>query len=434
MLGTCRINSKNGSTKRQIRDATMQMKVFCNTGWKSTFHLTKIAHLKLLNRRFKGLPPTASAHINWLAAISVTRGGEAVPGHGTLYRKVGGEGGQIQCTACRRYCRIPKGYAGYCGVRVNDGGKLTLSVYAKPVAVWVDPVEKKPLNHFLPGTTAYSIGTLGCNFACTFCQNWDISQAPNEARQADPAKWREYFGKLVARCPTLEPKEAVANALAAGSSCIAFTYNEPTIFAEYAVDVMKLACRKGLKGVFVTNGFEGRECWDALAPHIQAANIDLKAFNDEFYSGLCKAPNALEGVKDSIEYAKKLGIWVEVTTLLIPGLNDKQAELEALAGWLVGVDANIPWHVTAFHPDYLMLNRPSTPDKTLVKAREIGWKAGLKYVYCGNTLSIPDGGTTFCPECKKPAIRREGLTVVENTLKKDGKCAGCGQKLTGVWS
>jgi pyruvate formate lyase activating enzyme len=338
----------------------------------------------------------------------------------------------VKCLACARYCQLADGQAGFCGVRVNEGGKLKLIVYGKPCAVWVDPIEKKPLFHFLPGTRSYSLGTFGCNYACVFCQNWDISQAPAEARFRDPARWRDYFKQLVDKLEELPPEKVVENAINAGAASISFTYNEPTIFTEYAIDVMKLAKKKGLKGVYVTNGYETKECWDALKGYIDAANIDLKAYNLNFYNKLCKVPE-FETVKESIVYAKKLGIWVEVTTLLIPGENDNQNELMEEAKWLASVDKEMPWHVTAFHPDYKMLEKEPTPPETLIRAREIGKAAGLKHVYCGNVpFTYAHYETTFCPNCNKELITRVGFSVTSNNVI-DGKCKFCNQKISGVW-
>ena len=340
--------------------------------------------------------------------------------------------GTLQCLACRRYCTIPEGQAGFCGVRVNEGGKLNLTVYGRPCAVWVDPIEKKPLFHFLPGSTSFSIGTFGCNFACTFCQNFSLSQAPQEARAKDPQRWRTYFSELIKRCEEWPPERIVNAALKSGSKSISFTYNEPTIFTEYAIEVMKLARKKGLKGVYVTNGYESEECWDAIKKHIDAANIDLKAYNQRFYTELCRVPR-FEYVKDSIEYARKCGIWVEVTTLIIPKWNDDLKDLKAEAEWLASVDPRMPWHVTAFHPDYKMLDTPATPPETLVKTREIAKMAGLKHVYCGNVPgAYADYEATECPKCGKRIVARYGFNVTENNVV-EGKCRFCKEKISGIW-
>jgi pyruvate formate lyase activating enzyme len=341
-------------------------------------------------------------------------------------------GNAVRCLACARYCTIADGRAGFCGVRVNDGGKLRLAVYGKPCAVNIDPVEKKPLFHFLPGTRIFSIGTFGCNFACTFCQNWDMSQAPQEARQRDPSRWRDYFQHLVQGCEDWPPDRVVEAALASGCRSIAFTYNEPTIFTEYALDVMKAARKKGLKGVYVTNGYESEECWDALKGRIDAANIDLKAFNRRFYLQLCKAPG-FEPVMESIALARERGIWVEVTTLFIPDWNDAEGEMKEMAAYLAGVDPQMPWHVTAFHPDYKLLDKAPTPPETLIKARRLGIEAGLRHVYCGNVpLGYSDYETTFCPSCGEAIVRRRGYGITMMGLRK-GKCMKCGKGVKGVW-
>jgi pyruvate formate lyase activating enzyme len=337
----------------------------------------------------------------------------------------------IQCIACRRMCKIKDGDAGFCGVRSNKNGKLKLIVYSKPCSVWVDPVEKKPLFHFLPGSEIYSIGTFGCNFACSFCQNWDISQAPQHMRMEKKTEWKNYFEKIVEQCRFLPPKKAVEEALKANCKSIAFTYNEPTIFTEYTLDVMNIAKKKGLMGVYVTNGYESRECWDAIAGSIDAVNIDLKAFNEKFYLQLSKVPH-WEGIKDSIKYAKKKGIWVEVTTLLIPGWNDDAKELNAAAKFLHSVDPQMPWHITAYHPDYKFQDAPPTKPEALVKAREIGLKAGLKHVYCGNIRGFNAFETTYCPKCKTDLIVRNGYAVKKNELK-DGCCSKCNHELKGIW-
>jgi pyruvate formate lyase activating enzyme len=340
--------------------------------------------------------------------------------------------GVVRCLACNRYCTISEGNAGFCGVRSNQKGKLKLTVHSKPAAVWIDPIEKKPLFHFLPGSTSFSLGTFGCNFACSFCQNWDLSQAPSELRAKDPSKWKEYFKELVAKVEDWPPERVVDEAVRAGCRSISFTYSEPTIFTEYAIDVMELARKKGLKGVYVTNGYESPECWKAIKGYIDAANIDLKAYNQRFYTELCKVPD-YEKVKESILIARKHGIWVEVTTLIIPGWNDDEKELKAEAEWFASVDPLMPWHVTAFHPEYKMLDTPSTPPESLVKAREIARMAGLRYVYCGNVPSTySDYETTVCHKCGKKLVTRNGFEVSGNDVS-DGKCRYCKEKIPGIW-
>ena len=341
--------------------------------------------------------------------------------------------GTITCLACARYCKIPDNQAGFCGVRANDNGKLTLSVYGKPCAVWIDPVEKKPLFHFLPGSKSYSIGTFGCDFLCEFCQNWDISQAPSEARIRDPKHWRDYFQNLIDKLEFMPPETIVQRALDSGCKSISFTYNEPTIFTEYALDIMKIGKRVGLRFIYVTNGYESRECWDALAPYLTAANIDLKAFNQNFYGKLCKAN--LEPVKESILYVKKKypKMWIEITTLLVPGWNDAESELLEETKWLAKIDKFMPWHVTAFHPDYKMQDVEPTKPEMLMHAREIGRSAGLNHVYCGNLgFSYSNYETTVCPKCKKELITRAGFSITNNNII-DGKCRFCKEKISGVW-
>lgn len=352
------------------------------------------------------------------------------PKTGMLAKRL--ENGHVQCHACSWRCRIAPGNAGVCGVRANEDGELHLMVYGKPCAIWADPIEKKPLFHFLPGTKSYSIGTYGCNFSCQYCQNWDISQAPHEAKARDPAGWRGYFQGLVDKLPDVPPETIVDSALKQGCESISFTYNEPTIFTEYALDIMELALKKDLKGVYVTNGYETKECWDRLNGYIHAANIDLKAYNERFYKELCHVPG-MAPVKESIRYAKEIGIWVEVTTLLIPGWNDDAAELEAEAKWLASVDPQMPWHVTAFHPDYKMLGEKPTPPEILIKAREIGIDAGLKHVYCGN-IPYPYSSyeTTICPHCGRSVIRRSGF-YIEGMDVIDGQCRFCRKGIGGVW-
>ncbi|MBU0532134.1 AmmeMemoRadiSam system radical SAM enzyme [Candidatus Micrarchaeota archaeon] len=337
----------------------------------------------------------------------------------------------IECYACNHRCKILDGRVGICGVRANNGGKFKLLVYERPCAVWIDPIEKKPLFHFLPGTSSYSIGTFGCNFSCEFCQNYDISQAPHDAKEKDPKQWRNYFENLIRRCPILSPDDVVKNAINGNCKSISFTYNEPTIFTEYALDIMKIANKKKIKGVYVTNGYETKECWERLDGYIHAANIDLKAFTERFYRDICHAK--LEPVKESIKIAKEMGIWVEVTTLIVPGENDSEEELKQIAEFLYKIDSGMPWHVTAFRPAYKMLNKPPTSPEILIKAREIGKSAGLKHVYCGNlSYAYSEFEKTICPNCEKELIRRVGFEVTRHHIKK-GKCKFCGIKINGIW-
>lgn len=275
---------------------------------------------------------------------------------------------KVKCLACAHKCLISEGKTGICGVRKNVGGKLFLLVYGVVAAKHVDPIEKKPLYHFLPGTYAYSIGTLGCNFKCDFCQNYSLSQ------------FKEiYGGKILGE--RITPKKIVGEALKTKCKSIAYTYNEPAIFIEFAKDTANIAKRKGLKNVLVTNGYFSEESFNFIENYIDAMNIDLKSFNEDFYRRLCKGK--LQPVLDTIKRAHKAKIHIEITTLVIPGENDSDEELEKIAKFIASVDENIPWHISRFFPYYKMLNKEITPIETLNKAFKIG-KKYLKYVYVGN--------------------------------------------------
>jgi len=301
-------------------------------------------------------------------------------------------------------------------VRENRGGTLYSLVYGRIVSQALDPIEKKPLFHFLPGAPALSIATVGCNFHCDFCQNWEISQYP-----------RERDGAVLGE--RLEPEGLVTQAKSAGASIIAYTYTEPTVFFELAYDTARLAAREGIRNVFVSNGYLTEEATREIAPYLHGINIDLKSFSDEFYRRRCGA--SLQPVLDTIERMVGLGVWVEVTTLLIPGWNDSSEELSWLAEFLRGVSQDIPWHISRFVPAYLATDRPPTPVSTLRRAREIGLEAGLKHVYLGNVPG--EGEDTACPSCGALLIRRHGFYVLENRLS-EGRCPDCGAEIAGVWS
>lgn len=286
-----------------------------------------------------------------------------------LYKK---EGDKVRCIACNHRCLIAKDKTGICGVRKNIKGKLHLLVYGKVISKNIDPIEKKPLYHFLPGTYSYSIGTFGCNFRCSFCQNYNISQFKELYGEI---KKEQFIGK------DFSPQEIVKQAIKNKCPSISYTYNEPTIFIEFAHDTAKLAKKKGLKNILVTNGYMTKECLEFIAPYIDAMNIDLKSFSDKFYVKHCKAH--LSPVLDIIKLAKKKKIWIEITTLIIPGENDSKKELEQIAKFIASVDKNIPWHISRFFPAYKMMNKQPTPIKTLEKAYKIG-KKHLNYVYIGN--------------------------------------------------
>lgn len=341
-----------------------------------------------------------------------------------LYKKL--KDRSVQCLACSWYCRIPQGQVGICSVRENINGDLYLLVYGKASSVAIDPIEKKPLFHFLPGTKIFSLGTLGCNFACQFCQNWEISQGV-KSQKLKVKSLRQWIND---NSVDLSPKRIVEETRKHHLPSMAFTYNEPAIFVEYALETMKLAKKKGLKTVFVSSGYESQEAIKAIAPYLDAINIDLKSFRERFYLTICKAK--LQPVLENIKRFHKLGVWVEVTTLVIPGENDSEAELKDIARFLVSLSPAVPWHISRFHPDYKMLDYPPTPIETLKKAYEIGKKIGLKYVYLGNVLDEKHE-STYCPKCKKILIRRAGYQVEIFGLEK-GKCKFCGEKIEGVWS
>jgi pyruvate formate lyase activating enzyme len=326
------------------------------------------------------------------------------------------EGGKAACRLCAHRCVIKPGGKGVCGVRENRDGRLTTLVYGEVVAAHVDPIEKKPLYHFLPGSRALSIATAGCNFRCGFCQNWEISQAPR----------REGGGLAGER---FSPAEVVRAALDADCRSISYTYTEPTIYFEYAFDTAKLARDAGLLNNFVTNGYMTAEALGTIAPWLDAANIDLKAFKDETYKKVCGA--RLEPVLETIRLARKLGIWVEVTTLVVPGMNDGDDELTAIARFIASVDPAVPWHISRFHPDYEYTGAPPTPVATLRSAAEAGRREGLEHIYVGNVTG--ESEDTLCACCGLVLIRRRGFAVVENALK-DSRCPSCGTILAGRFS
>ena len=321
----------------------------------------------------------------------------------------------VRCNLCNHRCKIRDGKRGICGVRENRGGKLTSLVYGKVIAEHIDPIEKKPLFHFLPGSKAFSIGTVGCNFHCKFCQNFDISQYPHAHK-----------GGIVGRDRT--PSEIVAAAKAAACETIAYTYTEPTIFYEFALDASVLAREAGIKNIFVSNGYMSPEAARHIAPYLDAANIDIKAFTNDFYKKLCGGQ--LEPVLETIRLLKALGVWVETTTLIIPGLNDGDDELRDIARFVKGVGAEIPWHVTQFYPTYELLDKPRTPVSTLRRARDIGKEEGLHYVYEGNVPG-EGGENTYCHSCGALLIERYGLELIRNRLQ-NGSCPECGSVIKGV--
>ncbi len=331
-----------------------------------------------------------------------------------LYEKI--EDNSVQCKLCSHRCVIKEGKKGICMVRENQEGILYSLVYCKVIAERPDPVEKKPLFHFLPGTYSYSIATVGCNFKCKHCQNSDISQMPRDRGMIAG----------VERTPEMILKAAMET----GCRSISYTYTEPTIYFEFACDISKLAREKGIKNVFVTNGYMTKEALDHIYPDLHGANVDLKAFNQGFYKEICGAK--LDPVLRSIEEMRSQGVWVEVTTLLIPGLNDGEEELKSLVRFLISVDPNMPWHVTRFHPDYRLLDRPPTPVSTLKRVRDMARDMGLPFVYTGN-IPGEEGENTYCPSCGELLIRRYGFSVLENRLRS-GACPTCHREIPGLWA
>lgn len=329
-----------------------------------------------------------------------------------LYEKLKNE--NVRCFLCNHKCIIKDGEKGICGVRENHSGTLISLVYGKVIATHPDPIEKKPLFHFLPGSRSYSIATVGCNFRCLFCQNADISQMPFDNR---------IMGE------DMSPGQIVDKALDTNSVTIAYTYTEPTIYFELALDTARLAASKGLKNVFVSNGYMTEQCLKEISPDLHAANVDLKAFNDRFYKEQCGAK--LEPVLKTLEIMKETGVWLEVTTLLIPGLNDSPQELRDLARFLSDLDRDIPWHISRFYPTYRLTNIHPTPPESIRRARDIGYEAGLKYVYSGN-IPGDDGEKTFCHNCGKLLIDRFGFSVIQNKIKEN-QCPDCGADIPGVW-
>jgi len=331
-----------------------------------------------------------------------------------LYEKL--PGNLTHCYLCSHQCKIAEEKFGFCGVRQNIKGTLYTHVYAEVIAAHTDPVEKKPLYHFLPGTSSFSIATIGCNFHCSFCQNFKISQASLRDSSLD------YGERLL-------PEDVVRLALENHCKSISYTYTEPTIFFEYALDIAKIAKSQGLFNIFVTNGYMTKPCLEMIRPYLDAANVDLKFFKDSSYKKICAA--SLEPVLNSIRLMHELGIWVEVTTLIIPGENDSEQELRGIAEFIAHVDKNIPWHISRFHPDYKFVDYQMTSEKTLNLSYEFGKSAGLKFIYIGNVSGF--GSDTFCPQCNKLVVERDVFTVLNNYIT-NGQCSFCQAYIPGVFS
>ncbi len=322
----------------------------------------------------------------------------------------------VGCRLCNHHCHIKDGRRGLCGVRENRGGTLYSLVYGKIVSENPDPIEKKPLFHFQPGSRSYSIATVGCNFFCAHCQNYQISQYPH-------TPGADIIG-------TKRTPEAIVEAAGmARCKSVCYTYVEPTIFYEFAYDCCVAAREQGFKNVFVSNGYMSPEVTRHLAPVLDGINIDIKAFTEKFYKQVCKA--RLAPVLENVRLMHELGVWVEITTLVIPGWNDSEDELRDVARFVKDVDPAMPWHVTAFYPTYKMTDRPPTPVSTLRRARDIGLEEGLRFVYQGNVPG-EGGENTYCPSCGELLIERYGFSILKNLLK-EGQCSACKEQIEGIW-
>lgn len=326
-----------------------------------------------------------------------------------LYEKL--KENKVHCFLCSHGCIISSGKYGICGVRKNKEGVLYTHVYGEVIASHTDPIEKKPIYHFLPGSFSFSIATVGCNFKCSFCQNWEISQV---SKRGDEASGYE-----------LMPEEVIREAKKKSCKSISYTYTEPTIFFEYAYETAKLAKKAGLYNIFVTNGYMTEDALLKIQPYLDACNVDLKSFSEDFYKDMCGA--RLKPVLDSIKTMKKLGIWVEITTLILPGKNDSEEELRSIAGFIAGAGNEIPWHISRFHPDFKYRDSVATPIETLKKARDIGKNAGLRYIYLGNVV---EGNNTYCYNCNRVLVEREIFDVTNNRVT-DSRCPDCNTTIDG---
>jgi pyruvate formate lyase activating enzyme len=324
--------------------------------------------------------------------------------------------GRLQCDVCPRQCRLADGQRGLCFVRGRLDDQVVLTTYGRSSGFCVDPIEKKPLAHFLPGTPVLSFGTAGCNLFCRFCQNWDISKSRELDTLQDQAS----------------PELIAAAAAKLGCRSVAFTYNDPVIFLEYAVDVAHACRERDVRSVAVTAGYVQPEPRRDFFTAIDAANVDLKGFSERFYREVCSAE--LAPVLETLVYLRhETDVWLEVTSLLIPGENDSDAELEAMAAWFVErLGGEVPWHFTAFHPDFKLLNRPATPRATLERARHIALRAGVQHVYTGNVRD-PEGQTTWCSACGERLIGRDGYLLTDWQLDASGSCRACGARCPGVF-
>ena len=324
--------------------------------------------------------------------------------------------GRVQCDVCPRECKLNEGQRGLCFVRAREGDEIVLTTYGRSSGFCVDPIEKKPLNHFLPGTPVLSFGTAGCNLTCKFCQNYDISKSREMDKLADQAS----------------PEKIAAVAEKLGCKSVAFTYNDPVIFMEYAMDVADACHERGIKSVAVTAGYICPEPRTEFYNHIDAANVDLKAFTDKFYMELCSAH--LDEVLDTLKYLKhETDVWFEITTLLIPDENDSEKEINEECAWIMeNLGPDVPLHFSAFHPDWKMRDKPNTPPETLHRARRIAREHGLRYVYLGNIHDY-DGSSTYCHSCGETLIGRDWYELSNWSLTQNGLCSNCGAECNGVF-
>lgn len=331
-----------------------------------------------------------------------------------LYKTLGE--GKVECYLCNHRCSISPSRRGICGVRENRDGKLYSLVYGRVISMNVDPIEKKPIFHLFPGSRSFSIATVGCNFRCLHCQNHEISQMP-----------RDENGRIEGNM--VEPSKIVSLAKQYDCKSISYTYTEPTIYFEYAYEIAMIAKQEGIKNIFVTNGYMSEESLKIIQPYLDAANVDLKSFQEKFYKEVCGA--RLRPVLENLKIMREMGIWVEITTLVIPTLNDSEKEFEEISQFIVSLGVDVPWHISAFYPTYRMRTPPRTSPSILHKARQIGMRAGLRYVYCGN-IPGEEGEDTICPQCKKTLIQRVGFRVLRNDII-NGECIYCHAKIDGIW-
>lgn len=332
------------------------------------------------------------------------------------YEKLKGK--TVQCKVCPKECKVGDQERGYCGNKENRGGKYYTLAYGNPCAAHVDPIEKKPLYHFLPGTLAFSISTAGCNFNCKFCQNWDLSQSRPE--------------QMSERAVKLMPEDVVFHAKRSGSDTIAYTYGEPVVFYEYMYDTAAIGRERGVRSVAITNGYINEKPMRELLKVLDAVKVDFKAYTEKFYRDACDGE--LKPVLDALVLLKEEGMWFELVYLIVPTLNDGRKEIRRMTKWIMkNLGPDVPMHFSRFHPTYMMKNLPRTPVKTLEMARDTAMDGGMNYVYIGN-VGGHEGENTYCPNCKNIIIQRMGYSIMKMEIRKNGKCGFCGHKIPGVWS